>query len=201
MIEMDDLEIQISQDLNFGYAGEVWDAALVLSHFLINKNKRHQFTVNEKIILELGSGTGICGIICGILGAKKVYLTDKNENLNILQKNYEINKSKIKNCEISIRSLDWNKPEEYSNITDNIDYIICSDLVWNPEYFDPLANVLDYFTNTSTQIILAYQYRKKSDLDFFEKLKEKKFIIERLPQNLLDEEYRADDIFIVFIRK
>ena len=33
-------ELVINQNLSYGYAGEVWDAALVFSYFLINKKSQ-----------------------------------------------------------------------------------------------------------------------------------------------------------------
>jgi predicted nicotinamide N-methyase len=204
-IEIDEnaTEVEISQNLQFGYAGEVWDAALVFSHFIINKHNRHNFSFVGKTILELGSGTGICGLMAAIKNAKKVYLTDKEENLDILKKNYELNKHLITLTEVVITSLNWTKPEEYAHITDKIDMIICSDIVWDLKLYDSIINVMDYFTEVNTtEILLSYQYRKQTDIEFFNELKaEGKWQVERIPDSVLDEEYRSDDIFLVRISK
>jgi predicted nicotinamide N-methyase len=204
-------ELEILQDTSFGYAGEVWDAALVLSHFLINKSKKHNFSLKGKKILELGSGTGIGGLMCSSLGAKKVYLTDKDENLEILKKNLELNKSKgiIPNdCEVVIARLDWSKKEEYTSAKfipkdESFDLILCSDLIWNLNYFDDLKDVINYFArNESTEVLMAYQYRQRSDIDFFNKMKEgNQWKVERVPESWLDEEYRSEDILIVMMKK
>lgn len=204
-----DTNVEIVQDLAYGYAGEVWDAALVLSHFLVNKNKKHKFSdsFENKVILELGAGTGINGlVVAASLKPRKVYLTDKEENLGIIKKNYEINKVKgliDSGTEVAILPLNWTKKEDWDVINGKIDIIICSDLVWNKDYFQPLIEVLDYFTVIDhTEVLLCYQYRQKSDIEFFNMLKsENKFTVERLPDEWLDEEYRSEDIFIVMIRK
>lgn len=204
-------EIEILQDSSYGYAGEVWDAALVLSHFLVNKSKKHNFSLKDKKILELGSGTGIAGIMCSMLGGKKVYLTDKHENLEILKKNVELNKSKgiiPSDCEVVIAPLDWNKKEEYTSNKyiskdDSFDLILCSDLIWNEKVFEDLKDVINYFTkNESVEVLLSYQYRQRSDVEFFNKMKEgNQWKLERVPDSWLDDEYRAEDIFIVIMKK
>ena len=53
--------------------------------------------IDDKTIADLGSGTGILGIGCLILGAKKVYFVDNDENsLKIAKSNLEYVKSCIK---------------------------------------------------------------------------------------------------------
>jgi hypothetical protein len=80
----------IKQNLDIGYAGEVWDASLVLIYFFkkqnklfkdlisnknykstkdpnfINDSKKIIFVPKDKIILELGAATGVNGFTCGI---------------------------------------------------------------------------------------------------------------------------------------
>ena len=91
-IEIGNNELIINQNLDYGYAGEVWDAALVLSYFLINPKSQSVINPKDKIILELGSGTGIIGLITGFLGAKKIILTDKGGCTKLISENYETNK-------------------------------------------------------------------------------------------------------------
>ena len=203
IIEIDDACLKIIQDLSYGYAGEVWDAALVLTNFIINKDNKHTFSFQNKIVLELGSGTGICGLTAAMKSAKKVFITDKE--IGLIKTNYEENKYIYpSSTEVEVIQLDWTKKEDYEKIQDNIDYIICSDIIWRPELFTSIINTLDHFTNIfDTQIIFCYQYRKKSDLEFFNNLKEDKdkWKIEMLPESVLDGEYRADDIMILRINK
>ena len=48
---------------------------------------------------------------------------------------------------IIIQELDWTneKQRELIKDKDNIDYIIGSDLVWNPKLREPLANTIKYY--------------------------------------------------------
>ena len=51
-----------------------WSSSLALGCYLAsNKN-----IVANKKVLEIGAGTGIPSILCGLLGAQSVTLTDKN---------------------------------------------------------------------------------------------------------------------------
>lgn len=52
--------------------GKVWPASDLLVNYLSDTN-----IVLDKSVLELGSGCGYVGLACGILGARKVTLTDR----------------------------------------------------------------------------------------------------------------------------
>ncbi|CAD7967061.1 unnamed protein product [Amoebophrya sp. A120] len=65
----------------------VWDAGLVLAHFLM----RSRSLVEGKNVLELGAGTGIVGLVAGFVGARKVCLTDLPDAIALLRRNVERN--------------------------------------------------------------------------------------------------------------
>jgi predicted nicotinamide N-methyase len=197
-----DKELVIKQDLTYGYAGEVWDAALVLSYFLISQKGTELINCKNKTILEIGSGTGIVGLVTSYLGAKKLYLTDKEECLNMLKINYEENKLNINNSEIVITSLNWKDKDTYSNIKDYCDIIIGSDIIWRTEDFVDIVQLLDTVSLSGSMVVLSYTFRKEEELDFFKKIeKTEKWIFQKIPNSFLDEEYRSDDIFIVLLIK
>ena len=200
----ENLSLQIKQNLDYKYAGEIWDAALVLTYFFINKKSEKIINIKNKIIIELGAGTGINGLILGALGAKKIILTDKGDCLDLLKENYENNKMKFdKNLICDIKELDWNKEDDRKTINDKIDYIIGSDIVWNPKLRIPLFETINYLfeNNENIEAIFSFQIRNNEIKDFLNLFNKNKYIIEKLPDDLYDDEYKADDIIILKIRK
>lgn len=196
-------ELVIHQNLSYGYAGEVWDAALVFSYFLINKKSQAIITPQNKTIIELGAGTGIIGLITGALGAKKLILTDKGGCTKLLAENYEVNKKLMsKDIQFEVKELDWLK-DDYKEIKDEIDYIVGSDLVWKDELIKPLSEVVKFFLNSKKEssAIFSFQIRDKRIMTFFSYFSKDEYKIEKLPNSLYDEEYQADDIIIVRILK
>ena len=218
----------IKQNLDIGYAGEVWDASLVLIYFFkkqnklfndlinnksyegtkdpnfINDSKKIIFIPKNKIILELGAATGINGFSCGILGAKKVYLTDKEGCCKMIETNYELNKNEFeKGFQCIIKELDWTNEKHRELIKDknNIDYIIGSDLVWNPKLREPLANTIKYYMNLNKNIkcFFSFEIRNSEILQFFNLFDKNKYKIEKIPDYLYDDTYKSDEIIIVRI--
>ena len=200
----ENLSLQIKQNLDYKYAGEIWDAALVLTYFFINKKSEKIINIKNKIIIELGAGTGINGLILGALGAKKIILTDKGDCLDLLKENYENNKMKFDtNLICDIKELDWTKEDDRKKINDKIDYIIASDIIWNPKLRIPLFETINYLfeNNENIEAIFSCQIRDNEIKDFLNLFNKNKYIIEKLPDNLYDDEYKADDIIIIKIRK
>jgi len=66
-VSVGDLDLEISQQYVGDVGGVVWDAALVLNSFLEQLAKKSSFT--NKNIIELGAGTGVCGLVSATLGA------------------------------------------------------------------------------------------------------------------------------------
>jgi hypothetical protein len=55
-----------------GIGGKLWDSSLVLTRYLY----LHRLELIGKRVIELGSGTGLVGMFCALLGAKEVTLSD-----------------------------------------------------------------------------------------------------------------------------
>jgi len=224
--EEENKKLTIKQNLDIGYAGQVWDASLVLLYFFkkqnnlfkalinnknyksvkdpdfINESKKIIFVPKDKIILELGAATGINGFTCGVFGAKKIYLTDKDNCCKMLEENYELNKNIFeKGIEFIIQELDWTneKQRELIKDKDKIDYIIGSDLVWNPKLREPLANTIKYYMelNKNIKCFFSFEIRNNEILQFFNLFDKNKYKLEKIPDNLYDETYKSDEIIIV----
>ena len=67
-----------------GIGATVWDAAIVLSKYL---EANSESLLKGKAILEIGSGTGVVGMVCAKLGAKSVLFTDQKCAMPLLNKN------------------------------------------------------------------------------------------------------------------
>ena len=52
----------------------VWDAALVLAKYL--DHNHHRLGLKGSMVVELGAGTGFCGIYAAALGSAHVVVTD-----------------------------------------------------------------------------------------------------------------------------
>ena len=200
--------LTIKQNLDYGYAGEVWDASLVMGYFMINSNSDKVITFKNKSFIELGAGTGILGLIAAAKNASKVVLTDKGNCIGMLNENYETNKHVLDNTAVETKELDWTSINDLHNIKEHFDYIIGSDLVWKDELIKPLHDVIDYLMNmnisedgTKTQTFLCFQIRDTKMKTFCDTFDKSKYKIEKIPDSLYDEEYKADDIIIIRIKR
>ncbi len=126
-----------------------------------------------------------------------------NNNLNN-DKNNEINKNNFeKNFECIVQELDWTCEKEREMIKDknNLDYIIGSDLVWNPKLREPLANTIKYFMklNKNIKCFLSFEIRDDEVNKFLSLFNKKEYIIEKIKDELFDEVYKSDEIIIIVI--
>lgn len=126
--------------------------------------------------MELGSGTGICGIVCATLGAK-VHLTDKANILNLTKENVRHNMEFIKknNGECHVKELVWHDLDS-EILKEKFDIIIGSDLVYTKNQALELYGLLNqYFKhNTEIKIIISHKCRN-DEIDDFLKIKMKTF--------------------------
>jgi protein-lysine N-methyltransferase EEF2KMT len=86
-----------------------WEASLRLAHYLF----QHKDIVKDKMILELGAGTGFLSLFCSlILSATHVIATDYlNQILDSMRENIHLNKTTSQTntslSNIAIAKLDW----------------------------------------------------------------------------------------------
>lgn len=69
----DPVIVTLSVDASPGCGGIVWPAGQILSNYLVQRDPSF---LQDKTVLELGSGTGLVGIVAAMLGAK-VWVTDQ----------------------------------------------------------------------------------------------------------------------------
>jgi hypothetical protein len=136
----------------------VWEGADIFStKFLSQERKLYE----NKNVVELGSGVGLCGLVCAFLGAARVTLTDLPSVVEgILIHNIEQNKitgerpSEESCCWVRVGSsfargvaLNWEKPLSCECLTvsekeeDSIDVIIAAECIW-------LADLIECFCET-----------------------------------------------------
>ncbi|KAN0035845.1 hypothetical protein ACTA71_005136 [Dictyostelium dimigraforme] len=180
-----------------------WGAAYQLSDFILSNQN---LFVNQKI-LELGSGTGLVGIILDFIKPlKKVILTDyspkvlKNLKVNMELNNIEIqdfinddddedkkiiNNVNKENDKINVvRVLDWeiedlNILNNYSGLNDS-NIILGADIVYEPSLCKYLVSIL-YFLLERNENSVAYissTIRNQSTFSIFQKeLKDKNLTV------------------------
>lgn len=145
-------------DASPGCGGIAWPAGQVLSNYLANKGPGF---IKGRTVLELGSGTGLVGLVAGKLGGN-VWITDQLPLLDIMRRNVKSNNLE---SSVVVSELNWGFP-----LTPNIPHpnlILAADCVYFEPAFSLLVQTLSDLAETTTEILFCYKKRRKADRRFF----------------------------------
>ncbi|KAJ3216322.1 hypothetical protein HDU67_009673 [Dinochytrium kinnereticum] len=140
-----------------------------------NSSRRFRF-------LELGSGTGITSLLLArtlleysAAGSFEIIATDLEIAVDLIRKNISTNSL---SDHVSGRPLAWGVDIHSDMILDDgpLDMVFASDVVYYPEFFEPLIKTLDYLTTSPKQpdqpeIVICCKIREMAkELAFYGKL-------------------------------
>ncbi|KAJ7228956.1 putative methyltransferase-domain-containing protein, partial [Mycena pura] len=154
--------LNLKLDASPGCGGIAWPAAEVLSRYLVKQGPNF---LQGKIVLDLGSGTGLVGLVAAMLGGT-VYLTDQAPMLKIMRENVEINKL---SSLCTVAELNWGEPIPVD--IPRPDVILAADCVYFEPAFPLLIQTLCDLVGNSTEVLFCYKKRRKADKRFFTLLK------------------------------
>ncbi|GMH82616.1 hypothetical protein TL16_g09318 [Triparma laevis f. inornata] len=190
---LDGVTLKISQKLDseyqvglqnsnaLGVGAVVWDAGDLLLKFIATFPRL--FT--DKTLIDLGSGTGIVGIVAGWVGkSSTVWLTDheslrtlNEENILSIGNTFRTHFNKTTNSPfIKFEHYWWGPnplPEAITSSLTNphFDIIVASDDLYDDKVFPPLLQTLKLITGDRTLVIFTYKRRmNEREITFFEQL-------------------------------
>ncbi|KAF9057446.1 putative methyltransferase-domain-containing protein [Panaeolus papilionaceus] len=186
------LPISLHVDAAPGCGGLAWPAGQILGSYLVQKGPVY---IQDKTILELGSGTGLVGLVVGALGSMTTWITDQAPLLPIMNRNVLLNNLE---SNVSVAELNWGEP-----IPQDIpkpDIILAADCVYFEPAFPLLVQTLSDLSDPSTIILFCYKKRRKADKRFFNMLK-KKFSWKEVMDDPNREVYNAEAITLMSLTK
>ncbi|KAG7448922.1 S-adenosyl-L-methionine-dependent methyltransferase [Guyanagaster necrorhizus] len=156
------LVVTLSVDASPGCGGIVWPAGQILSNYLVRTLRSF---LQGKTVLELGSGTGLVGIVAAKLGAK-VYVTDQAPLLDIMRRNV-LRNNLASSCTVS--ELNWGEPTPADIPAPDV--VLAADCVYFEPAFPLLVQTLCDIYENKPEILFCYKKRRKADKRFFAILK------------------------------
>lgn len=95
-------QVVVQQDKSLGKGGLCWDAAFILAEHLISMED--SISIDDAIV-ELGAGTGLCGLLIAKAVACHVEITDLPLLLPLMQRNVALNFSGVQGLSTNDREL------------------------------------------------------------------------------------------------
>jgi hypothetical protein len=168
--EVRGVNLAINQQWEGDVGVVVWDAALLLLKFMDHQNSLKPGFLRNSVALELGAGTGVCGLAAAALGCE-VVLTDLPHLVKLLDRNIVDNLALIQSVgggKVMAKAWKWASfgPNDRQllgiNLSD-IDYILASDLIYYEEGLNDLIQSLEWFCSfgkQSLKIYMSYEHRE-----------------------------------------
>ncbi len=126
-----------------------WASGQVLAKYILS----HPEIVKDKVVVDVGSGSGIVAIAAALAGAKVTYACDIDEDaLDAVTMNAQENKVKVQ----TVKSLD--------EVSEEIDLITAADVLYDRDNF----SLLTRFTESAPQVLLADSRIKTLPVDHYE---------------------------------
>ncbi|KAL9934501.1 hypothetical protein V8E36_006957 [Tilletia maclaganii] len=171
-------DVHLHQDVANGCGGRIWPAAEVLGAYLARDPERWRTRWAGKDVLELGSGTGLLGLLCARMGlGKRVFITDQDAMIKLLQRNLELNEEVAKLegrpgllTACAVAELNWGECLP-ATVPPKPEVLLLADCVYLETAFQPLVDTMVELSSATTEILFCYQKRRKADKRFFTLLK------------------------------
>jgi EEF1A N-terminal glycine/lysine methyltransferase len=191
----------------------LWNAGRIVSKYL----ESQKFLIESKTVLELGAGAGLPGLVCAILGAKAVVVTDYPDPdlIENLQYNIEhcqaankaMDQVDIKN-RITAKGYLWGadpspllahvepstrQVENSMGTFKGFDVLILADLLFNHSEHAKLVSTIKQTLARSSEseaLVFFTPYRPwllEKDLAFFDLVRENGFDVERVLEEKMDK--------------
>lgn len=138
--------LHISEDASQvdGIGGVLWEGALLLNHVLA------RLSLRGLRVLELGCGTGICGLFAAACGAHAI-LTDRE--VDLVSSNVRCNPSLL---EVEIAPLTWSTDTTSLPHFDSVDVIIGAEIAVLNKQHALLVATLHHYTSSHALVLLSF---------------------------------------------
>ncbi|KAI7897967.1 putative methyltransferase-domain-containing protein [Cokeromyces recurvatus] len=152
----------IGNDLGF----KTWGAAPMMAKKLLQQNIIPN--ISECSVLELGTGTGMVGLVCDHLGAAEIHVTDyhprvlENVAYNIKLNKSRANVSRLDFIEVA-KSVNSN---EWQNI--KFDVVIASDLLYEMEHAEYLPIAVEKLMKNDFYFMIPLRDTHWKEVNHFE---------------------------------
>ncbi|KAI0028306.1 putative methyltransferase-domain-containing protein [Vararia minispora EC-137] len=190
------IRLTLAVDAAPGCGGITWPAGEVLARYLARRGPR---ALKGKRILELGSGTGLVGILAGALGAD-VWITDQAPLVPTMHRNSELNAPLAPS--VRVAELNWGEPIP-PDLPPTFDLVLAADCVYFEPAFPLLVQTLRDLlppAQRETEALFCYKKRRKADKRFFALLK-KHFTWEDVKDDPERETYAREAISLLRLRR
>jgi len=176
----EDITVEINQKRSKASATGwlVWPVAVDFCKYICEIPK----VINGKAVLELGSGTGLVGIVSSLLDPTKVIISDLEDDLRMCVENVGLNEHRMKRPDIVyVRALGWGNTTNIESIKSEFgafDVIMGSDIVYHQtiEILTGLVSTIVELSRASTEVFIAYEDREgmiEDETYFFGPLRER----------------------------
>ncbi|XP_067847067.1 EEF1A lysine methyltransferase 3-like [Heptranchias perlo] len=146
------LKIARTLSASLGVSAYVWEAGIALCRYF----EKEKISFAGKKVIELGSGTGIVGILAALLGGN-VTITDKPTILEQIKNNVSTNIPPACRHRLKVRPLTWG--QDHTNFPTDYDFILGSDIVYSLVSQPSLIETLRHLSNQGATIYLSSEFR------------------------------------------
>ena len=186
----------------YGTGATVWPASMVLLKYM---EKHAEKLIRNKMVVDLGSGTGITSIGAALLGASRVICTDGEDSVvRLAQDNLEHARGQCGDDELKMVSVEkyWWGSGPCPGESGAANLVLVSDCVLPKLYpIAPLVEALDQLLVSEDAVaVLSYEHRHFQAYDPRDKFRElvdaKGLAVVVIPPEDQDSVYSTDDIEI-----
>jgi len=211
-----EIKLHIEQVVNGEFSGvgtgaHVWPAAHILAKHLVRRNimtksKRGSGFIEDKVVIDVGSGTGVMAIVTAMLGARLSVATDVESTHSLMLRNIERISSQysIDPARIQAANFDWIGSADH---LPRADIILVSDCILPQLYpIEPLVKALDSLLDDENIAIFSYEartYPHYNPREKFVELLEKYglYLSRTIPMEEQDQVYCSEEVELFEVRR